>query len=356
MTERLAVVRIDPILRLAGAARSLVCGRTATEGAFDSASLRRVLGRWGKETRFEVILASASSMVPYLRQKELRDVPAVVDFVDVDSQKWLDYAMSCRGPRSWLYQIEGHRLRCLERDVSNWARGTIFVSEAETNLFGPTRETQNVYTVPNGVDLNYFRPSAGTVETGQTCVFVGALDYRPNIDGMCWFCRHAWPEIFRRRPTARLLVVGRRPVAEVRRLAEIPGVEVVGQVPDVRPSMAESGVVVVPLRLARGVQNKVLEALAMSRATVASPQSLAGLRARGSVPVLTASTPAEWVDSVIRLMDDPAERQRLAVDGRRYVEKFHHWDKCLEPLERILGLPSAPGREAVDPVVVHLKG
>jgi len=327
-----------------------------TEAAFDSPWLRGLLGRWVKETRFDVILASASSMVPYLRHQDLRDLPAVVDLVDVDSQKWLDYARTCSGLRSWLYHTEGHRLRHLEQELNSWARGTIFVSQAETNLFRHGRDVPNVHTVPNGVELDTFRPNPETAESDRTCVFVGALDYRPNIDGVCWFCRAVWPEIYRRRPGARLLLVGRQPVSAVRQLAAVPGVELVGQVPDVRPYLLGATVVVVPLRLARGVQNYVLEALAIGKATVASPQSLAGLRGRGSVPVLTASTPTEWVESVIRLMDDPAERQRLAVDGRRYVENSHHWDKCLQPLERILGLPSVPGRVAVDPVMANFKG
>ena len=173
-------------------------------------------------------------------------------------------------------------------------------------------------------------------------MFVGALDYRPNIDGVCWFCRHVWPEILRRHPAARLLLVGR---------TARPGGAPAGQGPGRRAGRAgprraalpgAATVVVVPLRLARGIQNKVLEALAMGKATVASPQSLAGLQARGSVPVLTASTPDEWVESVTRLLDDPAERRRLGRDGRRYVEEFHHWDRSLEPLGPILGLPAQP--------------
>jgi polysaccharide biosynthesis protein PslH len=356
LTERVAVARIEPIVRYAGAARSLVQGRTATEGAFESATLRRLLSGWVSETRFDVILASASSMAPYLRHQALRDVPRVVDFVDVDSQKWLDYAGTCSGPRSWLYRTEGNRLRRLEQDISSWARGTIFVSDAEANLFRDGLDVRNVHTVPNGVDLDSFHPNPETAISDRTCVFVGALDYRPNIDGVCWFCRAVWPEIYRQRPGARLLLVGRQPVPAVRQLAAVAGVELVGQVPDVRAYLFGATLVVVPLRLARGVQNKVLEALATGKATVASPQSLAGLRTRGSVPVLSASTPTEWVESVIRLMDDPTERQRLAVDGRRYVEKFHHWDKCLEPLEMILGLPNVPGREAVDPIMANLTG
>ena len=345
LVDRVGVIPHRSWLRWARAVRSLAAGRTVTEGVFSSPALRDLLRAWARETRYDATLASASGVAPYLRLKELEGVPAVVDFVDVDSQKWFDYAQSCRGPRAWLYRLEGQRLRRLEQQATTWARGTVLVSEAETNLFRQTCNAPNVYTVTNGVDLQKFAPgaeSAESPETSQTCVFVGALDYRPNIDGVCWFCREVWPEIYRRRPGARLLLVGRQPVPAVRRLTAIAGVEVVGQVPDVRPYISGAGLILVPLRLARGVQNKVLEALAMGKATVASPQSLVGLQARGTVPVLTASTSTEWVESVLRLMDDPALRRRLGSDGRRYVEASHCWDRSLEPLGPILGLPTRP--------------
>lgn len=338
LADRVAVVRQRAGSRWGRALWSFAQGSTISEGAFHSSELCNLVQRWVGDTRYHVALASASSLAPYLRLKELESVPAVVDFVDVDSQKWLDYASACNGPRAWLYRIEGERLRRLENETTDWARGALLVSEAETNLFRQTCNASNVHTVPNGVDMKYFHPSEAEVETGQTCVFVGALDYRPNIDGACWFCRQAWPEILRRHPAARLLLVGRCPVPEVRRLADLPGVEVVGQVPDVRPYVQQATVVVVPLRLARGIQNKVLEAMAMGKATVASPQALAGLRARGSVPVVTASTAPEWIESVTRLLDDPAERRRLGREGRHYVEEFRHCDRSLEPLESILGL------------------
>ena len=127
----------------------------------------------------------------------------------------------------------------------------------------------------------------------------------------------------------------------------------IGQVPDVRPYLAEATVVVVPLRLARGVQNKVLESLAMGKATVASPQSITGLQAHGAVPVLTASTPTQWVDSVVRLLNDPTERQWLGDRGRQYVEEFHHWDQCLEPLESILGLSKSTQVDRTEAIQRH---
>ncbi len=348
LADRVAVIRNRRGSQWMRAACSFAMGHTLSEGAFRSPELGGLLRSWARDTQYHAVVASASSLVPYLQLPEFGGIPTVVDFVDVDSQKWLDYAAASRPPRDWLYRTEGNRLRSLERDATRWAQAILLVSAAETALFRRACNAPNVHTVPNGVDLENFQPAVEPAGSERTCVFVGALDYRPNIDGITWFCREAWPEIHRRRAGARLLVVGRRPVRSVLRLATVPGVEVIGPVPDVRPYLASAGVVVVPLRLARGVQNKVLEALAMSKAAVASPQSLAGIQSDGIVPVLAASTAEEWVESVVRLMDDPALRRRLGGDGRRYVEEYRRWDQCLEPLESILRLSGGEPSGAVD--------
>jgi len=337
---RVEVVRLGSPIRWLRALGSLVRGHSVSEGAFSAPGLRTILRRWTRETRFHATLASASSLVPYLQMDELRNVPSVVDLIDVDSQKWLDYAESARGPAAWLYRTEGRRLRRLEHDLPDWTRAVTLVSEAEVQLYRQFRAGGTVSAVPNGVDLDYFRPSPGVDERG--CVFVGALDYRPNVDGACWFCREAWPEIRRRHAEARITLVGRQPVPAVRRLDRLAGVEVVGQVADVRPYLAEAAVAVVPLRIARGIQNKVLEAMAMGKAVVSSPQALVGLRVEPGVHVLVASTPGEWADLVSRLLNDRDLRRRLGTAGRRYVEEHHCWQDCLEPFGAILGLPSAP--------------
>jgi sugar transferase (PEP-CTERM/EpsH1 system associated) len=338
--ERVAVVRLGRWGRLARAAGSLALGRTASEGAFSSLALRTTLRNWARQTRFHAALASASSMAPYLRTAELRGVPAVIDLVDVDSQKWLDYAEADRGPRAWLYRTEGRRLRLLERDLPGWARAVTLVSEAEARLYRRFGPGAAAHAVTNGVDLEVFRPDPTADEHG--CVFVGALDYRPNVDGACWFCRAVWPEVRRRLPQCTLRLVGRRPAPAVRRLGREPGVEVVGPVADVRPHLAGAAVVIAPLRIARGVQNKVLEALAMGKAVVASPEALEGLGTEPGVHALAASTAEEWADAVSALFGDESLRRRLGTAARRYVEEHHRWETCLEPFGALLGLPAAP--------------
>lgn len=311
-------------------------GGTVTEGAFRSSALAATLRSWAKQTRFHAALATSSSMVPYLRLPELREIPAVVDLIDVDSQKWFDYAEAGRGIRAWFYRTEGRRLRRLEKPLPAWARAVVLVSQAEVDLYRSFCDPGKVEAVTCGVDLEYFHPNSPVEESA--CVFVGALDYPPNVDGVCWFCRHIWPEVRRQRPGAMFYLVGRRPASAVQRLAESPGVEVVGQVPDVRPHLAKAAVSVVPLRIARGIQNKVLESLAMGKAMVASPQSLAALGVQPGVHLLAPSSPEEWVESVVHLLDDADQRQRLGQAGRKYVEEHHQWDRCLEPMVPLLGL------------------
>jgi glycosyltransferase involved in cell wall biosynthesis len=174
---------------------------------------------------------------------------------------------------------------------------------------------------------------------------VGALHYRPNVDAACWFTKEIWPMIRSRHPGACLRLVGRQPVPEVCRLAQEPGAEVVGQVPDVRPYVAGAAVAVVPLRIARGLQNKVLEAMAMGKPVVASRQGLTAIRNQPDLPALTAADSQGWVEHVGRLLDNAALRQELGTAGRRYVEAHHDWDHCLQPFGALLGLET-DGRSA----------
>ncbi|MBI3408491.1 MAG: TIGR03087 family PEP-CTERM/XrtA system glycosyltransferase [Planctomycetes bacterium] len=255
---------------------SLARGRAATQAVFHAPELQRRIKQWATLVNFEVLLASSSGMAPYFEATELRDIPAVVDLIDVDSQKWLDYGAARTGVKGWLYRLEGRRLRKYEEKLAQTCRALTLVSQAETALFRSFCSAGEVQAIANGVDLDYFQVAPQADE--PICVFVGALDYHPNVAGICWFCKSVWPAIHACVRGARLMIVGRKPVRAILELDHVAGVEVVGQVPDVRPYVAKAALAVVPLQIARGIQNKVLEALAC-------------------------------------------------------------WDKCLEPLESILGLP-----------------
>lgn len=330
LCERVALVPVSPRRRWVRAGVSLLTGRSLSEGAFDEPRLRRVLRGWAAEVRFDAVVVSASSLVPYLEEPGLAGMPAVVDLVDVDSQKWLDFAAATPPPKRWLYRLEGRRVRSLERSLPGRARAVTVVSRAEADILDVVAGDGAATVATNGVDLDYFTPTTGPAD--QACVFVGAMDYLPNVDAATWFARGVWPGVREKYPAAEFRVVGRKPTPAVQELARLPGVTVVGQVPDVRPHVAAAAVVVAPLRLARGLQNKVLEALAMGKPVVAAPAALAALRAEPGRHLLAASKPAEWVNAIGRLFDDEGLRRELGAAGRRYVEEHHHWEHCLEPL------------------------
>jgi sugar transferase (PEP-CTERM/EpsH1 system associated) len=342
----LAAVPAGGAARWARGAAWLAAGGTATEGLFYRPALARAIQGWSTERPFDLIVAFCSSMAPYLDLPATRDVPAVVDLVDVDSQKWLDYAAQCTGPRRWLYALEGARLRRRECAIARRADGVLLVSRHEAELFGSFCDADNIHAVANGVDLDYFTPSACEQEVPpSSCVFTGALDYRANLDGLRWFCGEVWPGVRRRFREATFTIVGSRPGKEARRLASAPGVELAADVPDVRPYLASASVAVAPLRVARGIQNKVLEALAMRRAVVGTPQALSGLDVQPGAHLLEALSPEEWIDAISRLLEDAALREQLGRAGRRYVETEHSWEARLRPLASILGLSG----ESADP-------
>ena len=335
--DRVAIVRLDR-RRWLRAAASFARGRSVSEGAFRSPQMTDIVRTWGRQIRFAAAIASASSMARYLRLPELGEARRIVDFVDVDSRKWLDYAEADVGPRSWLYRAEARRVRELERDAAEHSAACMVVSEREADLARQHCPGDAIHIVPNGVDLDYFTPQPEAQE--QICVFVGALDYRPNVDAACWFCDRVWPSVRERYPSAAFHLVGRRPVRAVRTLSRLPGVHVAADVQDVRPHIAHATAAVVPLRIARGIQNKVLEAMAMGKAVITSPQSIAGLDVDPDAHVLCAATDGEWVAAISRTFDDARLRRQLGFEARRYVEQNHCWERCLEPLDALLGIES----------------
>lgn len=330
-----AIIPVEKRLRWVRAGVSFLRGKSITEGAFSSPKMSAVLKQWGREIDFNATLSSSSALTPYQRMPFLRNVPAFVDLIDVDSQKWSDYSAASSGWKKWVYASEARRLRVVESDLADWASGITVVSEPEANIYRGFRQTDLITAIPNGVDVNYFTPSTSPTPTNG-CVFVGVLDYKPNVDGICWFSRNVWPEIHQQRPTEQLRIVGRSPAAAVLELGSIPGVNVVGGVPDVRPYLSAASVVVVPLQIARGVQNKVLEALAMAKPVVASPEPIVGLDVADGTHLFRATSPTEWVSKTVSLLDDADLRSHVGLAGHTYVNGYHRWDQCLASLNSFL--------------------
>ncbi len=335
LCERVAIVPVAPKRRWIRGASSFLAGRTVTEGMFHEPQLQRVIKRWQAESAFDAALASSSALSPYLKKLQRAGVPCVMDFIDVDSVKWEDYARESFGIKKWLYNREAARLRRVEKDVCSWAKSVTVVSTPEAELLREMAPEANAHAVPNGVDVDFFTPQPTTQP--QRLVFVGAMDYRPNIAGCLWFADHVWPLVRERYPDATFEIVGREPTAAIRNLEQRPGINVAGTVPDVRPYLHKATAAVVSLSIARGVQNKVLEALAAGKAVVASPSPVVGLGVEPGVHLLQAETPDDWTKAIGCIFDDATLRSELGLAGREFVLMHHRWETCLEPMSRLIG-------------------
>lgn len=307
------------------------------------------LARWVDHVvaseRIDAVIVFSSSMAQYAARHP--QLPVLVDFVDVDSAKWTDYAPNHRWPLSWLYAREGRTLLAYERAVARQARHSFFATVKEAELFarlapecGPLVEGMS-----NGVDANYFAPAADRAspfDDGETpLVFTGAMDYWPNVDAVSWFSQDILPRLRARRPGLRLHIVGRNPAPAVKALAS-DAVRVTGTVPDVRPYLQHAGVVVAPLRLARGVQNKILEAMAMGRPVVAAAECASALSARAGEDLLAAQTAEDHAAAVFSLLDDPPRAARIGEAGRRCVLAAYSWAAHLQALDRHIARVVAP--------------
>jgi polysaccharide biosynthesis protein PslH len=332
-----ALVPLSRYGRWAQATWTMARGQSATEGLFRSSALRRQVRAWARDVQFDAIFAFCSSMVQYADAPELKSVPLVVDLVDVDSQKWLDYAAGARSWKRALFKLEAGRVRQVERSLPTRSKAITLVSEAEADLYRSFCPNEKTHAVMNGVNLGYFRPDfAIKRRRPDQCVFVGVLDYRANVESLVWFCREVWPRVLSRKPDAVFSIVGKNPSPSVRLLGQQLGVRLVGPVSDVRQYIAESRFVIAPLLVARGIQNKVLEAMAMGKPVLATPQALEGLVLSPGIHALSADRPEDWVKEIDRLYGDDRLCDDIGTSGRCYVERHHAWSACLSSLDALL--------------------
>ncbi len=317
--------------------------RPLSVASFFSRDLARRVTRLAARVPFDVALGYSSVMAEYLDR--LPGVPRVLDLVDVDSQKWLEYAERARGVRALVYRAEAGRLRRYEAASGRAVDRSVFVSRAEERLYGGFAAGAATAAVPNGVDAAYFAPAPRPADSAPILVFTGAMDYYANVDAVCHFHERVLPVIARAYPAVRFHVVGRNPARAVTRLARDPRVLVTGTVPDVRPYLQGAAVAVAPLRIARGIQNKILEAMAMALPVVTTSCGFEGLDADRGRDLLVEDDPDRFAEAVLRLLGDGALRTRIGGAARAAVVAGYDWTRNAALLETIL--IGAAGRSPV---------
>lgn len=339
----LYVARLNPTRAKVASLSGLLDGQALTLRYFRHAGLRAWVEATARHRDIDATVVFSSSMTPYA---ERLGVPMLVDFVDVDSAKWTQYARHHRWPVSWLYRREGAQLLAHERAASRRAMRSFFVTEKEAALFRELAPECAAGTdaLGNGVDADYFSPDAERVSPFGAdelpVVFTGAMDYWPNIDAVTWFARDVLPLLRRRWPRLRFHIVGRSPSQAVRSLTS-PAVAVTGTVHDVRPYLQHAAVVVAPLRLARGVQNKVLEAMAMARPVVAALACAEAIEAQPGVHLLTAGDAADFERQVNGVLIDAALARHIGQAARACVLQHYSWTARLSGLDRYIQTAAA---------------
>ena len=350
----------EPLGRAAKAWRSLVglaTGKPLTTVCFGSRSLQQWVDRTLREHPIDDAVIFGSAMAPYLLGGAIAPARVLFDMVDIDSDKWRQYATGSRGPLQWLYAREGRKLEALEREAAQAFGCTLLASDYEAETFRKIAPAQaaKIAGLTNGVDLEKFSPAGFEnpfAASEVPIVMTGRMDYRPNYEGALWFAREVFPRIVKQVPAARVHFVGSGPPAALREAAG-GGISVTGTVADVRPYLQHAQAVIAPLHIARGVQNKVLEAMAMAKPVVATKDATRSLGVQAGHQLWIENEPARFAAAVVEALQG-RDRDTIARNARHYVESHHNWPTLLQDLDRHLEIlqpprPPQPGAAAPRP-------
>lgn len=343
-----AEVHAIPLTKTAGMVRALgglIQNRPITCSYYYNRELRTWVQGILSTRRPEIAFVYSASMAQYIGRTTDRPQTVLMDFVDVDSDKWRQYAQKKSWPMKFIYAREARLLLSHDQRVADWADACTFVSEPEAKLFRslvPGLEAK-IHALPNGVDVDYFAPHAFSSPfsgEGPTFVFTGTMDYWPNVDAVAWFVHDVLPAIRRKAPNAQFYIVGANPSAEVEALASGDYVHVTGRVDDVRPYISCADVVVAPMRVARGVQNKVLEGMSMAKPVVTTLQGIEGISAETGHHYMLADTAEQFAAACVQaVQSDFADP--MASAARQFIVDNFTWDRSLSKLDQLLNLNGA---------------
>ncbi len=347
LCHNLHVARLSPRLAKLRSLSGLLSNQALGLAYYRNAGLKSWVEHTLATQKIDAVVVFSSVMAQYVDDlATTAAMPLLVDFVDVDSAKWTAYAENHRWPMSWLYRREGERLLAYERSVAARAQRSFFVTENETTMFAKMAPecVGAIESMSNGVDADFFSPAAdraspyadtASPDGELSLVFTGAMDYWPNIDAVTWFVSDILPTLRQKWPQVRFYIVGRSPPPSVQKLAS-DHVVVTGTVPDVRPYLQHATVVVAPLRVARGIQNKILEAMAMGRPVVASASCVDAIETVQGVEIISAADSNEFIQEISNLLAAPDRAFQVGLAGRERVLKSCSWAAHLSRIDRYI--------------------
>jgi sugar transferase (PEP-CTERM/EpsH1 system associated) len=329
--------------QLAKVAFTLPSTVSASEAYFHSGAMQRDVERELARRSYDFAFVHCSSVGRYVPTGS--DLPKMIDYCDVDSRKWYDFAAHKRWPLSLGYRWEGWRVQRAERRLGGLFDQVTVATPGEVRQLRDIGMTERVDWFANGVDFDHFAPD-GSAYDEDLIGFVGRMDYFPNEQCMVDFCRTVWPRLRAARPRLRLQIIGADPTPKVQALGRLAGVQVTGEVPDVRPLVRRCALTVSPLSIARGTQNKILESMALGVPVVTSRIAATGVDALPGEHLLAADGVQQTADAVLELLGDARLRARLAAAGRARVRSHHSWAAAMTRLDGIMGRCFGPRAQA----------
>jgi sugar transferase (PEP-CTERM/EpsH1 system associated) len=332
-TASVTAVPISPLRSRLRALQALLGSPSLSVAAMHEASLHAAIRQRFAALRPDLVMVYSSNVAQY--GEPFAQTSRIMQFAELVALKWRDSAARAAPPMRWIYALEARRLLHYERHIARTFSHSLVCTEAEAQEFRAAIPDAPVSIVHNGVNLDYFS-SAGTPKRAGELVFTGVMNYTPNVDAVRWFCADILPRVRQAVPQAQLTICGSRPIKAVQRLAADPGVVVTGRVPDVRPYLDRAEVFVAPLRLARGIQNKVLEAMAMGLPVVASDTVWNGTAIAEGEGIVAADTAEAFAAQVVRLLRDASYRTAMGMRARAVVEQNYRWSTQLAALDRVV--------------------
>ncbi|MDF1831587.1 MAG: TIGR03087 family PEP-CTERM/XrtA system glycosyltransferase [Porticoccaceae bacterium] len=345
LCEEVKLVKLKPRSARIKSLRALCNGQALSLPYYSSREMRLWVNQLQSNNNIQRVVVFSAVMAQYVDGKNYSASKKIADMVDVDSEKWREYSLQKPFPMNLMYHREAKCLLKYESQVAESFYYSLFVSTVEAGKFIELAPhvAARVGSYSNGVDADYFNPHqtlrSPYSHDESTVVFTGAMDYWPNIDAVSWFTREVFPAVVARNPQAQFYIVGSNPSAQVRKLAELAGVVVTGRVEDVRPYLAYADVTIAPMRIARGIQNKVLEAMAMARPVVVSEAGIEGISAIHGEEVLVANQASDY----IRYIDDVLKKKykTLGPSARLRVMRDFSWENNLPLVGQLLEQHSA---------------
>ncbi len=323
--------------------KGLAKGQSLSVANFYDKNLQLKFDHFLSINTVDAILCSASSMAEYVfKSKTINTLDKkpllIMDFMDVDSDKWGQYKQSSSFPMSLVYAREQRLLAQYEKKIVKQFDVSYLIAEAEVSLFNQkVIKSDKVHVMGNGLDTTTFYPvKVKQQNPAPVFLFTGVMDYKPNEDAVIWFVKSCWPTIITKHPNARFVIAGMNPSADINQLTNDKGIEVTGFVDDILPYYQQADIFVAPFRLARGVQNKVLQAFACALPVISTPMGAEGILCEPDRDILIASTPDEFIQQANRLISQPALAQKIGQSAEQKIKQHYSWQSQLQPLDDLL--------------------